>query len=101
MGLRLELQVLLRALLGTDFVYFQPPPDLKMDYPAIVYSLDAGRSTFADNKPYRFKKRYQVTYISREPDDDIPDKLAMLPECTFTRFYPADNLNHYVFNLFF
>lgn len=101
MGTRLELQTLLTATLGSPNVYFQPPATLQMSYPCIIYKRDRRDTEFADNKPYKDKKRYQVTVISPDPDSDIPDKVATLPLCSFDRFYTADSLNHDVFNLFF
>lgn len=37
---RIDLQYLLENILGSRHVYFQPPETVKMNYPAIVYSLD-------------------------------------------------------------
>jgi hypothetical protein len=96
---RLELQEVLEAI--TPNVYFQPPSNLQMAYPCIVFKRDFGDTEFADNQPYRYTKRYQVTVIDRDPDSDIRDKVAALPMCTDNRFYTADNLNHDVFNLYF
>jgi hypothetical protein len=101
MAPRADLQAILEALLGSRNVYFQPPPTLQMKYPCIVYSRDSAVTNHADNNPYTYRKRYQVTAIGQDPDSDIPDKIAALPYCTFSRFYTADNLNHDVFNLFF
>jgi len=101
MGQRLELQTILETLLGTRNVYFQPPQSFKMAYPCIVYRRDDLRSRFADNSLYNFDIRYQITVIDRDPDSDIPHKVAALPKCSFDRFFVADNLNHDVFNLFF
>lgn len=101
MAQRLELQTLLKNLLGSDHVYFQPPATLGLEYPCIVYHRDNEDATFADNKPYSRKKRYTVTVIDRNPDSLIPDKVGALPLCTYNRFYTADNLNHDVYTLFF
>jgi hypothetical protein len=100
-GLRADLQVLLKELLGSDHVYFQPPESIKMVYPCIVYKRDLRITRFAENKPYNHGKRYQIIVIDANPDSDLPDKIADLPMCIFDRFYTADNLNHDVFNLFF
>lgn len=72
-----------------------------MRYPAIVYQLDDILPEFADDIPYRLSTRYQLTAIIKEPDSDIPMKLAAIPGCKFDRFYVSDNLNHYAFNLNF
>jgi len=101
MGTRQELQDLLANLLGSDNVYFQPPPTLTMAYPCIVYKRDYATVTHADNKPYTNQLRYLVIVIDRDPDSDIPGKVAMLPKCTFDRFYTAEQLNHDVYKLFF
>jgi len=101
MAQRLELQAILTEILETDQVYFQPPPTVQMEYPCIVYRRDYELTRFADDRPYSRKKRYQVTVIDRQPDSDIPDKIAELPLCVYDRFYTAENLNHDVFKLFF
>lgn len=101
MGLQFELQALLVDILGTDSVYFQPPPTISMVYPCIVYKRDFVKTDFANNKPYKHRKRYMVTVIDRDPNSDIPSKVAALPMCIFDRFYTADDLNHDVYKLFF
>lgn len=98
---RLQLHELLKQLIGTDNVYFQPPANVQMEYPCIVYKRDLARTQFAGNSPYRYTKRYQVTVIDRDPDSEIPDKIAALPRCTFDRHFAADNLNHDAFTLYF
>lgn len=101
MAPRLELQELFVAIVPEGRVYFQPPPSVVMEYPCIVYNRDYVMTSFADDRPYSRRKRYQVTVIDRDPDSEIPDKIAELPLCTYERFYTSDNLNHDVFRLFF
>ena len=98
---RYDLQSLLEAVLGSSNVYFQPPPNVNLQYPCIVYSRDNADTKFANDRPYNFTQRYQVTVIDRNPDSVIPSKVAVLPQCSFSRFFTADNLNHDVFNLYF
>lgn len=102
MDQRLELQQLLESLLPAGSkAYFQPPASVQLVYPCIIYQRDYATTDFADNKPYRYRKRYQVTVIDRDPDSVIPDKVAELPLCVFNRHFKADNLNHDVFQIFF
>jgi len=102
MASRLELQALLESILGSKNVYFQAPPSNKMEYPCIIYQRDSAVTRFADDKPYNHFKRYQVMYISNDPEDDeVKDQLVALPMCVFDRFYTAENLNHDVYKLFF
>lgn len=99
MGLRLEFQSLLESI--TEHVYFQPPPNVELDFPCIIYQRDYADTKFADNGPYSNKTRYMVTVIDENPDSDIPGKVAALPMSTFNRFYSADHLNHDVYQVFF
>lgn len=101
MAPRVELQAVLEELLGSGDVYFQPPANVQLAYPAIVYQRDDINNKFADNGPYSMHQRYQVTHISRDPDSSVPYKIAALPMCIFSRFFVADNLNHDVFTLYF
>ena len=55
----------------------------------------------ADNAPYRLLDRYQVTAIYKNPDSDLPHRLAMLPMCAHDRHFTAENLNHDIFNLYY
>lgn len=98
---RYLLQTILEKTLGSSHVYFQPPTNVKLTYPCIVYKRDDAETLFAGNLPYRYTKRYQVTVIDRDPDSGIPDKVAALPMCTYLRFFTADDLNHDVFYLYF
>jgi hypothetical protein len=98
MGLRSSFQSLLEAFVGTGGnVYFQPPSNVQMTYPCIVYQRDTADTIFANNKPYRNTKRYQVTVIDRNPDSEIPDRVASMPLTTHNRFFVAEGLNHDVF----
>lgn len=101
MAPRPELQALFVDLLGTKHVYFQPPPNVQMVYPCIVYRRDYELAKYADDITYNRRKRYLVTVIDRDPDSTIPDKIGDLPMCTYDRFYTADDLNHDVYKLFF
>lgn len=101
MAQRLDLQALFLDILESENVYFQPPNNAQIKYPCIVYDRDLIVPDHADNKPYLLKKRYEVTVIDRDPDSEIPDKIAALPLCVHVRFFIADNLNHDVFRIFF
>lgn len=101
MARRLDLQKKLEELLGSRNVYFQPPESVKMNYPAIRYSLNDIVTAHADNEVYTSTKRYEITVIDEDPDSEIPDKILAMQMCTFDRPYQSDNLNHWVFSLYF
>jgi hypothetical protein len=101
MGRRLQFQALLESLHPGLKVYFQPPATITMVYPCIKYERDRATTEFANDRPYTFNQKYQVTLISRPPDTDIYDKLAALPKTVHDRFFVIDNLNHDVFSIYF
>lgn len=99
MASRLNLQTLLESII--EPVYFQPPVNIQIQYPCIIYSRDSSEVNHAGNLLYKHTKRYQVTVIDRNPDSELPDQVERLSLCSFERYFAADNLNHFVFNLFF
>jgi hypothetical protein len=99
MAPRLQLQSLLSEI--TENVYFQPPNNVQMQYPCIVYAREGSYAAFANNEKFILDKKYQIMVIDRDPDSILPDKVEELAYCQFNRFFPADNLNHWVFTLFF
>lgn len=101
MGTRIELHAILCDILGSEHVYFQPPESVRMVYPSIVYSLEGVNKRNADNKGYFKHKRYQVQYISRNPDNTIVDQLLELPYSSFDRRFVVDNLYHDCIALYF
>jgi hypothetical protein len=101
MGTRLEFQQVLEDLQEGVSVYFQPPSNVQMSYPAIVYNRDYLTSHYADNIPYNRRTRWLVTVIDRDPDSLIPDKVAALPLTVFDRHFTADNLNHDVYRTYY
>lgn len=96
---RNELQDILEAICPN--VYFQPPANVQMTYPAIVYERSRADTKHADNRPYTVTKQYDLQLISRNPDEGIFEALAALPMCAHERFFVVDNLNHDVFSIYF
>lgn len=83
------------------YVYFQPPSNIKMTYPCIVYSRDSADTMFANDQVWHYTQRYQVIIIDAKPDTPILDQLRELPMSLYERHYVADNLNHDVFNIYY
>lgn len=95
---RQDLQNFLKT--KTANVYFQPPENVKIKYPCIVYSRTRIDNTFANNEVYRLDHAYQLVYIHTNPDDPMIDVLAQLPTCRFQREYVSDQLYHDVFIIY-
>ena len=95
-----ELQQVLSEI--CENVYFQPPENLKIKYPCIIFERTNALTIYADNNPYRITKRYTITLITKTVDnDEYVDKLLNLPMCTFDRQFITENLCHDVFTMFY
>ena len=101
MASRLDLQTFLEELLESKNVYFQPPESIKLNYPAIIYSLSDIRNMHASNTIHKKDMVYMLTYIDEDPDSENVEKISNLPYCEFDRFYTSDNLNHYTFTIYY
>lgn len=98
---RLEFQQFLEDFKGDRNVYFQPPSTVLMKFPAIRYNLAQINDLPADNIDYQDFTGYMMTYITSNPDDPMIRKLAKLQYCRLDRWYVIDNLNHYVYTIFY
>ena len=101
MDRRLKLQNLLKTILGSDNVYFQPPPSVKIKYPCIIFTRNRIDQTKADNIDYIRRVRYTVTLIGSDPESSTVEKLLDIPYCSYDRFFTSDGLNHDVFSLYY
>ena len=95
---RAQLQTLLETLCPN--VYFQPPANIIMQYPCIVYKRSSDWVERADNSLFQRMIRYEVVVIDRDPDSPIPGSVAELQYCRFERHFAIDDLNHDTFNLY-
>jgi hypothetical protein len=101
MGSRLDFQTLLEGLGDSVTVYFQPPPEVQMTFPAIVYNRDYLVTNWGDNIPYASTVRYQVTLIDPDPDSPLNTKLMAMPMMRYVRHYTSANLNHDIYSIYF
>lgn len=101
MASRLELQIKLEELLGTNNVYYQPPESLKMVYPAIRYTKSNIDKKSANDGAYMLTNSYEIIVIDKKPDNPVIEKILKLPLSRFNRHYVADNLNHDVITLYY
>lgn len=98
---RIELQTLLEDTLGSGNVYFQPPPNIEMKYPAIVYNREADNVHHADDSGYLTFRRYHLTVIDRDPDSAIAERVNALRYCRFVNAFALDGLNQFTFTINF
>lgn len=99
---RKELSKMLKEILpDLKYFYFSPPSGLQMMYPCLVYKLEGDAVQKADNMKYLKQKRYTITIIDENPDSLFPEQLERLDYCTFDRAFASDNLNHFVYTLYY
>lgn len=100
---RLDLHDKLVSILGSNHVYFQPPEDIRLKYPCIIYERVSMDIRPADDMKYSNLMRYDIKYITKEPDtnDFIVNFINAFNYCSYDRHYVYDNLNHEVFTLFY
>lgn len=98
-----KLDDMFRSLFGEakPNVYYSPPDGLQIKYPCILYELSNTDVQFADNGPFITYNRYVVTVIDRDPDSKLRDEILYFPRCSFDRAFKSDNLNHFVFTIYF
>lgn len=95
---RIDFHRVLEGLYGENpHVYFQPPENIQMQYPAIVYNRSEINNDHSNNAVYLQEVVYQVIVIDKNPDSDIVDKISKYPTARFSRHYTSNNLNHDVF----
>lgn len=102
MARRLQLHEELCSILGSRNVYFQPPESVKLKYDAIVYNTADRNDLEADDRKYRGLVGYDVTFISRDPDSEIPDLLLnSFQRIRHSRSFTTDNLHHDLFRIYY
>lgn len=102
MANRLQLQRDFESLTGVQKVYFQPPESVKLVYPCIIYDFDRFDVDYSDDSIYRMHSKYSVTLIDKNPDSLIAESMMKkFKYISSNRSFVSDNLNHWVFTLFY
>jgi len=92
----------LQKIPGVRKVYFQPPSSEKIKYPCIIYQFNRYSTFSANNEPYLMVNDYTAMVIDSNPESCIHEyvlKNSDVYRARFDRFYTADNLNHWVFDI--
>lgn len=98
---REQLHTVLKGILDSSNVYYQPPENVKMEFPAIVYRLNSIRRLTANDNVYNMKRSYEVIVVSKTPDSAAIDEILALPNASYIKRYVSDNLYHDVITLFY
>lgn len=95
---------------GKQHVYFQPPENIMLNYPCVIYKRDGNRPTWADNLKYCNHWSYLMIILDKDPISSrvnaegtktIIDAISELPTCSYIRHYVVDNINHDVFKIYY
>lgn len=100
---RLELQSKFEEILGNRNVYYNPPENLKMNYPCIRYTDKNISSTYANDKKYINHKCYECVLIHKKSNKNTISTIHIildLPYCSFDRTYKSDGWDHDVFTIY-
>lgn len=95
-----DLLHLLKKAVDNNRVYFQPPENLKIGYPAVIFHLSKIKLDHADNVPYKGAREYSVTLITNEPEPEVLDEILKIPYTTLDTTYITDGMNHFVFTTY-
>ncbi len=102
MNRRLELHEEFCGILGTRYAYFEPPENVKMKYPCIVYERAGFSKHNANDRKYVGTPRYSVTVIDTDPDSMIYEEiLDTFSTCSYDRSFTSENLKHDVLTLYY
>lgn len=103
---RIDLHQKFRALKDASgkpiHVYYEPPESIKLEYPCIIYSKGRGETVFGNDMPYVFTNAYDVLYVTTDPDDPLPDQIALsFQMITHKRHYVYENLHHDSYTIYY
>lgn len=83
-------------------VYFQPPSNISLTYPCIIYQKNGKQGRYADDDLYSNIQRYNLTVIDKDPDSVIADNIEKhFGYCKITDNFTTDNLNHTSLSLYY
>lgn len=83
-------------------VYFQPPVNLDIHYPCIVYRKSGKDKLFGNNETYRSIQEYTITVIDEDPESTIADSLDKEFEyCSINQYFVVDGLNHTTLTIYY
>lgn len=98
---RIEIGNKLKTILGNNNTYYQPPENIKLHYPCAIYNLDGINSRHADDKVYLAHKRYIVTFITEDPDNNYFDLMTeQFRMVRFDRRFISDGLYHDIYTIY-
>ena len=83
-------------------VYFQPPSDIRLKYPCIVYNKVTLAVEHANNKIYKNMQEYLITVMSTDPDYDVAEQITLhFPYASLGNVSVIEGLNQTTVTLYY
>ena len=92
-------QEFIRILGNACNVYFMPPQEMRLSYPAIVYYLGGGSDSYADNVRFLPRTTFDVTLIENEPLSPKVDEIRDLKHSSYMTSFKKDHLHQHQFKI--
>lgn len=101
---RLALHLLLKSIAAEvpgTVVYFQPPEESKMTFPAIRYTKSTKQNRQANNRVYNQQQFYEIIVIEHDPEKPLADLVSKIPGVQCGASYKYNNLYHEPFTIYY
>lgn len=86
---------------NTRHVYFQPPENMLIEYPCIIYERHDINNIHADDDVYIQPCRYRIIVIDFDPDSIIVERMSKFKTARHMNHYVSDKLNHDTFEIYY
>lgn len=81
--------------MASNNVYFNPPANIQLKYPCIIYHLSNTQSLFAENSRYQTQYNYRLTVLDTAADSELVVKLLeIFPTMDIVSQHISDRLYH-------
>ena len=101
MNSRTRLHSVLQETAPGVTLYYQPPENIKLTYPCIVYTFDKIKSLEANNSRYIRYDKYTIKLIGSLSDvEKWSDRILDLRYCNLDTTFVSDGLYHYVYQIY-
>lgn len=98
---RSNFDAMLRRVSEIPNIYFQPPSNIRMQYPCIVYKRETINNRVSDNSVYNQHVYYQVTVIDQKPNSIYTDRISKIVNSRHIRNFETEGLNHDIFRIYY
>lgn len=95
-----QLYPMLDAVSDEVTVYYQPPEEIKLDYPAILFEKTGGEYSFANNKVNSKAAKFKVTVIYKDPNFEYEESMSHIRYCSPDTSFRTEGLYHDVYTVY-